>query len=295
VRLQGSPEPTERRVPRDVEDDVIASGAVGKVLQRVIDDAVGAERGHEARLRGAAGTRDLGTEGFGNLDRVAADPSRRSEHEDGLPGFDMPHILDRTECRGSRHRNDGGLGERQVLRLAGELALLRHRVFSERAGSHAVDLVAHRKPGDGRSDSDDGAGDVAAHDGLPRSAKAHGESHRVRLAGHQVLGAPVEASCVYLHENVVVGSDHRHRRLGLLEDLCAAVPALGDGAHRGLGRSVHGGCPFGSMGAVAIGTGLIGRRARCRSGARRGRHWRARVLHEQVAVRRSSTLDFERS
>jgi hypothetical protein len=48
-----APEPRNGRVPADVEDQVVAPGAVGEVLPGLVDDVVGAERAHLVQLLSA--------------------------------------------------------------------------------------------------------------------------------------------------------------------------------------------------------------------------------------------------
>ena len=146
ARSQGSPQPPHRGASADVEDQVVAASPVGEVLAGVVDDVVGAQRGHQVDLRGAAHAGDLGAERLRQLDRVGADAAGRADHQHGLTGLHAPGVDERLQRGAGRDGNDRGLGEGQVRGLAGELVLPRHGVLGERPGRHAVHLVADREP-----------------------------------------------------------------------------------------------------------------------------------------------------
>jgi hypothetical protein len=79
------------------------------------------------------------------------------------------------------------------VRLAG---LRGHRQVGEGAHADPIDLVADGEPGDRRAHGGNNAGDVPAEYRLAGSAEADGQADRVRLAGHQMPGAPVQAGGV---------------------------------------------------------------------------------------------------
>src|ERR671938_388721 len=61
-RSKGSPQPPHGGVSGDVQDEVVSNTAVRPVLIDVVDDVIGAERGDEIELPGAAHSGDAGAQ-----------------------------------------------------------------------------------------------------------------------------------------------------------------------------------------------------------------------------------------
>ena len=109
----------ERRVPGDVDDQVVALRPVGEVVAGVVDDVVGAERADQVELGRAGDAGDLCTGGLCDLYGVAADPTRCADDEDLLPGLDPADVDHGPLCGDRGHRHHGGLLEGEVRRACG--------------------------------------------------------------------------------------------------------------------------------------------------------------------------------
>ena len=120
------------------------------------------------------------------------------------PGFDPPDVGHGLQRGEPGDRDDCGLLEGEVRRLAGELVLAGDGVLGERARGDPEHLVADGEPGHRGADGHDGAGDVAAGHRVLRPAEAEHEAQQVGLAGHQVPGAAVETGRVHPHEHLLV-------------------------------------------------------------------------------------------
>ncbi len=115
----------------------------------VVEDVVGAETADEVGLGGAGDAGDLRVEDFGELDCVAADAAGGADDQHLLTSLDLADVPQGLQCRAGGDGDNGGLGEAEVGRLVRELVLGAHGVLGERAGRHAVDLVAGGEAGDG--------------------------------------------------------------------------------------------------------------------------------------------------
>ncbi len=102
-------QPPEGAEPADVEDQVVAGGAVEVVVGRVVEDVMGAQGAHQRALASARHPGDRGTECRGELDRVAADSAGGSDDQHALPGLQPADVGHRLERGDPRDRRDGGL------------------------------------------------------------------------------------------------------------------------------------------------------------------------------------------
>src|SRR5215212_7977103 len=64
---EGAPETRQRRVPADVQDQVVALLSGGEVLARVVDDSIRPDRANHVHLLGAAHAGDVRAERLGDL------------------------------------------------------------------------------------------------------------------------------------------------------------------------------------------------------------------------------------
>lgn len=116
-----------------------------------------------------------------------------ADDEHLLPCFDAAagmHRLPRSEASVG---HDGGLFEREAVRLRRELVLQRPGVLGERAPTGSVHLVTDVKSGHALSDRIDPAGHVGAGNRNLRGTEPKSEDpHEVRLAGHEVPGSAVD-------------------------------------------------------------------------------------------------------
>jgi hypothetical protein len=145
-RGEGAAQAGDRRVSRDVQDEVVRAG-VCEVLTGVVDDVVGAEGTDKLDLAGTADSGDLRTEGFGQLDRVAADAAGRSGDKHLLPFPDLSGAqAQESSDRGDRHRR--GLLEGEALGLRGQFGLGCNGVFRVGATAASVHGVADGEPRD---------------------------------------------------------------------------------------------------------------------------------------------------
>ena len=115
----------ERRVAGDVEDQVVAAGAVGEVVTGVVDDVVGTEGAHQVELRGAAHAGDLRPERLGQLHGVAADAPGGADDQHLLPCLDPADVGQRLQ-RGEPAET-GTTAACSKVRLAGLRASLSSR------------------------------------------------------------------------------------------------------------------------------------------------------------------------
>nr|KEP23191.1 hypothetical protein DA06_11245 [Georgenia sp. SUBG003] len=174
---------------------------------------LGTETAHEILLRGAGHAGNLSAVGPGDLHGIAADAARRARDENMLARPDVTDVDHALERRGGGDRDDGGLLEREVLWFEGELALLGHGELRETPPADAVHLVPHRETAHAAPEADDGAGKLGAEDRVLRPAEPEREPTEVRLAGHHVPCAAVEARGVDAHEHLAVARRRPwHRR-----------------------------------------------------------------------------------
>jgi hypothetical protein len=173
---------------------------------------------------------------LGELHGVAAHAAGRAGHQHLLSRL-HPAEVEGLQGGGRRHRHGRGLLEREVGGLAGQLVLGDHGVLGEGARAEAVHLVADGEPGHRGADGGHRAGEVAPGHGIPRPAESEREAQQVRLAGHQVPGAAVDAGRVHPDQHLVVPG-LREGDAGQPQHLGGAVPVLHDRPHRRLPTAV---------------------------------------------------------
>src|ERR671910_880801 len=66
LRNQDATEARQRRVPPDVQDQIVAPLALGEILPRVVDDSIRPDRANHLRLRAAAHACDVRAERLGD-------------------------------------------------------------------------------------------------------------------------------------------------------------------------------------------------------------------------------------
>ena len=123
----------------------------------------------------------------------------------------MADIAQALHGGGRGNGDDRGLFEGETGRLVDELVRSGHRVLGEGTVGDAEHLVTDFELGDVGPDLNDRPGDVLAGNGLLRTTEPEAEyPQQVRLAPHEVRGAPVDAGGTDLHEHFV------RRGIGLL-------------------------------------------------------------------------------
>ena len=87
-RCQRTAQPPDAVASADVDDQVVAGGAVEEVLCRVVDHVVGADRAHHVDLGRAGHAGDDAAERLGQLHGVGADTAGRADDEHPLSGLE---------------------------------------------------------------------------------------------------------------------------------------------------------------------------------------------------------------
>src|SRR5690606_28396749 len=82
-----------------VEDDIVAVTALGKVLPRIVDDVISAERLHQFDVLGAAYSGDFCAQVFGKLYAVGADRAGRAVDQDGLARLQVGEFTQEVKGR----------------------------------------------------------------------------------------------------------------------------------------------------------------------------------------------------
>ena len=154
--------------------------------------------------------------------------SGRADDEDVLAGLEPALVTQRLE-RGDGGDWDGGrLLEREVGRLGHNLVLSGEGIFGEGAGGNAEHLITRLQLGHALTDRLDAPRDIAARDAdLGRAEPVAHRAHQVRLAGHEVPHARVEAGGDDPYEHFAITDDRLvdvlelqdiRRTVGLLDD-----------------------------------------------------------------------------
>jgi hypothetical protein len=164
-------------------------------------------------------------------------PPGGADHQDRLPGSNLPVVANRLECCGASDGNGRRLLEREVRRLRRELAHSGGRVLSERAVADAEHGVADVEGGDIAAHGLDTAGYVSASNPDPRLPQAARRSERERHASHVVPVAGEEARCLDTEQYLTAA---RGRGIDVLEvqDVWSAISVLHDRLHRFLPRTI---------------------------------------------------------
>ena len=201
---EGAAEPSGGGAAEDVDDDVVGPGAVREVVTGVVAGVVGAESGGGLLLEGSGNGGDFGAGGFGCLDDDAAYGSGGADDQDAFAGLDLAVVADGLESCERCLGQDRGLVEGEAGGLVGHLGGRRGDVLGVGAAGGAVDLVADREAGHLGPDGLDASGVAHAGDAYVWGSYASAEPHEVRLSGHEVQGATVDAGGDDLDEHLVV-------------------------------------------------------------------------------------------
>ena len=169
------------------------------------------------------------------LHGVTADPARRAGDQHLLTFLDVADVGQGLQGGDPGHRDDRGLHERDVRRLAGEPVDAGHRVFSEAAPGEPEHLIPGREPGHSRAGHLDGARHVQPGHRVPRPAQADDRAQGIRPARHHVPAAPVQARRVH-PQHYLAAASLRRGDPREPQHLGGAVPVLHDRLHRAAHR-----------------------------------------------------------
>jgi hypothetical protein len=159
---EGTAEIGQGTVPGHLQDQVIALPGAGEVLLGVVDDLVGTDRADHVQALGAAHPGHLGAEGLGQLDREAADPTRRPDDHHRLAWLDPAGVPQGLEGREPRDGQGGGLLEAEVGRLRCQLALGDRGVLGKGSVAPAEDRITRLQLGHVAADGLNAPGHVEA-------------------------------------------------------------------------------------------------------------------------------------
>jgi hypothetical protein len=148
-----------------------------------------------------------------------------------LSWLEAPGVTQALQGGQAGDRDDSGLAEGEAGRLAGELVRAGARVLGERTVADAEYLLADREPGDIGAGRHDRAGHIESGHRVLGGAQARGQADQVRLARHQVPGAPVEPGGVDPEEDLAVTGDWP-ADLRQVQDVGGTVRGLHDRPHR---------------------------------------------------------------
>ena len=176
-RGEGAPRRGEGMVARDVDDDVVALGALGEVVLGVVDDVVGADRSDHLELARRIHAGHVRAVGLGELDGEDADAPAGAVDEHGLARSHLAVVADTAKRDQAGGRHGRGLLEGEVGRLRPQRACGDRRVLGERAAVAPLvalqalteHVVTAREPGHVASDRRDAAGDIRPGDAASRS------------------------------------------------------------------------------------------------------------------------------
>src|SRR5215211_3670009 len=202
---EGAPQVCQRRVPADVEDQVVALIALGEILARVVDDVIGADGSDHLHLRGAAHAGYVCAERLGDLHGVDPHSSRRTDDQHFLPRAHLSVIaqgLQGGRAHDGYHRR---LLKGEVYRLGRELVFASTYVLGVGALSDAEHLIAGLETGHILADRLHDPGHVRADDGvLGRSEPVASEAYRVGQTCHDVPDVPTHAGRMHANQYLVV-------------------------------------------------------------------------------------------
>src|SRR3712207_6117538 len=128
-----------------IEDEIVPMFALGKVLPRVVNDMVRADRPDHVHVSRAAHACYLSSERLGNLHSERSDASRRTIDQDLLPPLNLTSIANGLEGGEASHGNDRSLLKREIFRLGYEVVRWSTRIPGEGSIVPAEHLVAWLK------------------------------------------------------------------------------------------------------------------------------------------------------
>src|SRR5215208_5301744 len=204
-RSEGPPEACQRRVPADVQDQIVALIALGEVLAGVVDDVIRTDGSDHLHLRGAAHAGDVRAERFGYLHSVGAHSSRRTDEQHFLPRTHLSVVaqgLQGGRAHDGYHRR---LLEGEVCRLGRELVLASTHVLGVGALPDTEYLIARLEPAHMLAECPHDTGHVRADDGVVGRAEAvASEAYRVGQTRHDVPDVPTHASRMHANQYLIV-------------------------------------------------------------------------------------------
>ena len=196
-------------VADEVEDEVVGFFLGGGVGLGVVDYLVGAEGFHHLDVFGAADSGDVGSLGFGDLDGEGTDGAGGAIDEDSLSGLERACLVlnggvEALEGGDTGGGDGGGLLEIEVDGFEDEFVGGGESGFGEgSAFDFGEDFVSGLEVGDVGSDGLDGAGDVAAEDGVFRFEESGDGAGDVGLAGEEDVVGSVDGGGVDFDEDLV--------------------------------------------------------------------------------------------
>ncbi len=147
-----------------IVDDVVAVPAPEHGLRRVVDDRIGPEVPHQARIPAAADTDHVSAEPLGNLNREHADAAGSADQQHAVALLDMPAVPQPVNWRQRRQRNGRRLRVAELARLFRDGGGIQRDVFGITAAGTVVGariyLVADAKSRYGGADLGDDAGRI---------------------------------------------------------------------------------------------------------------------------------------
>src|SRR5216683_897389 len=115
-----------RTISHRIVNHVVMLPIFGEIFLRVINDVVCANRADHLQIPCATHASDCGPERLGDLHRKRPHPTRRTIHQNLLPGVDLSLIAKTLQSSECRHRDGGSFLKRTLRRFQ------RHCVFRNR-------------------------------------------------------------------------------------------------------------------------------------------------------------------
>src|SRR5215211_5630567 len=201
-----APEACQRRVPADVEDQIVALLALGEVLVPIVDDVIGTDGSDHLHLLRAANACYVRTERLGDLHCVGPHSSRRADDQHLLPRLDLSLVAQGLQGGRAHDGENRRLLEGEVRRLGRELVLGCACVLGVRALSDAEHFIARPEPAHILADRLHHPGYVRAEDGvLGRAETVAREAYREGQTRHDVPDVPTHARRMHVNQYLVVG------------------------------------------------------------------------------------------
>src|SRR5438876_1956230 len=185
-----------------IEDHVITLVALGEILFRVINDAIGADRSDKIEIACATNSRDLCAKRLGDLHGEGSYTSGRAVDQNLLPGLNLS--LAQALQRGkSGQRNRGGLLKRNVQRLDDQGSFGSNCILGQRAPTDAEHFVARFELRDVLADRFHLAGNVTAEPRVSWFAQSENQAIKPCVADH-VRIQRVEGSRPNFNQDLVI-------------------------------------------------------------------------------------------
>ena len=202
---EGAPEACQRRVPADVQDQVVALIALGEVLAGVVDDVIRTDGSDHLHLLGAAHAGNAGAERLGYLHGVGPHSSRRTDNQHFLPRAYLSVVAQGLQGGRPHDGENRRLLEGEVCGLGRELVLPSTHVLGVGALSDAEHLIPRLEPAHVLADCLHDPGHVRADDGVLGRAEAVAcEAYRVRQTRHDMPDVPTHAGRMHANQYLLV-------------------------------------------------------------------------------------------